>query len=294
MERYELEHEELLNRFYGDCKGMIRRLEESGDGWLRDLYGSLEDGGEYSESDFGAGLLEYEGGVNICRIFLPKPERPALCAVIYLIYSREYEPLNFLTVEASPEGGYMLLSWDAGGVYRPRGEYDGTKERALIDEVVRETLDAEEPESNSRYGEMRELLTRLEIPFYDNDVVDYIRMFDVIGELCQNAVDTPAIAAGFAALKDVMEDDSVETSRARMMKMFDMLEELPETKGRLDRKGKLFFAFSVYAACSLISENDDKKHYYMGIPEFESADYIKYKMEEYWSLDPYMFSFAVR
>ena len=74
----------------------------------------------------------------------------------------------------------------------------------------------------------------------------------------------------------------------------DVLEELPETKGRLDRKGKLFFAFSVYAACSLISENDDKKHYYMGIPEFESADYIKYKMEEYWSLDPYMFSFAVR
>ena len=74
--------------------------------------------------------------------------------------------------------------------------------------------------------------------------------------------------------------------------VYDRMDHFPASCGKMDRKAKLFFGFSVYAAHNVISENDGKKHHLFGIAEFESAEYIKYRMEEYWSMDPYMFSFA--
>ncbi len=145
-----------------------------------------------------------------------------------------------------------------------------------------------------RFGEMKRLLEENDLPCRDDELADYLQMFDVISELIQGQLDTEAMVGCFAALAPVMKDPEIRTSRDKMKKMFAMLEELPASAGKMDRKTKLFFAFCVYAATNILSENDDKKHYFMGMPEFQSADYIKYKMEEYWGLDPYMFSWAVK
>lgn len=146
----------------------------------------------------------------------------------------------------------------------------------------------------SEFVTMEELLDQNGIPYEEDETEDYAKMFQVIEELCDGKLEFPEIVAGFAALTGVMEEEGLVTGRQKMMAMYNQLEELPKTQGKLDNKEKLFFAFSVYAACNIISENDDKKHHYMGLPEFESPEYIKYKMEEYWAMDPYMFYFAVQ
>ena len=157
--------------------------------------------------------------------------------------------------------------------------------------VLSEEKIEEEFRADGRFGEVLELLKKSEIPFYDYEVTDYIRMFDCIGELTLGALSTEEMVEVFAALTGVMADEKRITGRDKMRAMCKMMDEMPVSAGKLDRKAKLFFGFCVYAACNIISENDDKKHYYRGLPEFESAEYIKYKMEEYWVIDPYMFTF---
>jgi hypothetical protein len=151
-----------------------------------------------------------------------------------------------------------------------------------------------EIETIDRFAEMKALLDENQLPCSVDELVDYIQMFDVIGELTLGQLETSEMVRCFAALAPVMKDPEVITSRDKMKRMFAMMEELPESAGKMDRKTKLFFAFCVYAASNILSENDDKKHYFIGMPEFQSADYIKYKMEEYWGLDPFMFSWAVQ
>lgn len=158
--------------------------------------------------------------------------------------------------------------------------YESDKEEKTEEEVV----------DPGKYEEMCRLLDKFQVPYYDDEVVDYIRMFDVIDELTEGKLELSQQVSAFASLKDVVaDDDNYVTSHDKIKGQYDLLEELPATKGRLEYKDKLFFAFCVYAALSLISENDDKKHHYFGIAEFESAEYIKCKMEEYWGMDPYMF-----
>jgi len=290
MSRFELEHVELPRRFYEDCQGLISALKSDGAEHIKSMYMGLDESSSFADHEFDAGMLDYEGGVNICRIFVPKPVKPADCVMIYLMFSEENEPLRYLTVELSPEGGYELFGWDSSLAYKGYGAYEGRNERDVIDSVVKEVLGgATGDDVGGRYGEMCEILDKNGIEYYSEEVSDYIRMFDVIGELTENALELPAMAAAFAAMKDIVLSDDYMNSHDKIKGQYQLLEKLPETKGRLDRKGRLFFAFSVYAACSLISENDDKRHHYMGIAEFESADYIKYKMEEYWTMEPYMF-----
>jgi hypothetical protein len=290
MSRFELEHIKLPRMFYDDCPGLVGAMEKEGGQHIKELYLELEESDGFAEYEFDAGMLDYEGGVNICRIFVPKPEKPADCVMIYLIFSKEQEPLRYLTVELSPEGGYELFGWDSSLAYKGYGAYDGRNERDVIDSVVQELLSGAAGEDvGGRYGEMCEALKKHQVEYYSEEVSDYIKMFDVIGELTENALDLDAMVAAFAALKDVVLSDDFVNSHDKIKGQYQLLDQLPETKGKLDRKAKLFFAFSVYAACSLISENDDKRHHYMGIAEFESAEYIKYKMEEYWTMEPYMF-----
>lgn len=166
-------------------------------------------------------------------------------------------------------------------------QYSNTVERVSEREEQRKELVA-----SGRFDEMVALLEKNKLDFYDYEIQDYVQMFDVIDALCGGVLrNEPAISA-FARLVELLNDDSLASSRAKMKAMYEELDVLEGTKGKLDRKAKLFFAFSVYVACSIISEKDDKKHFFMGLPEFESVDYIKYKMEEYWALDPYMFTFA--
>ncbi len=291
MNRYELEHSILPSRFYEDCEGMIKEIEEKGAEYFVAAFEAGE-GSPWTAEQFDAGLLEYEGGVNILRAFLPKPETPAQSAALYLLYDQEYAPLRYLTVELDPDGKYILMGWDQNLTYKPYGDFSAANERTMIDEVVKEVLNKDEEVSAGLYGEMRELLKANEIPFHDDEVADYIQMFDVISELIEHRLEKSELVAVFAKLIPVMKDTEIVTSRAKMKTMYENMDEFPESAGKLDRKAKLFIGFSVYAAVNILSENDDKKHYYMGIPEFQSVDYIKYKMEEYWAMDPYMFSFA--
>lgn len=144
----------------------------------------------------------------------------------------------------------------------------------------------------SRFEVMEDLLKEYNIPYYDDEIVDYMQMFDVILSLCNHKINLEQGVEAFAKLKEVMEDENVITGRDRMKKMYNLLDIIPNTKGLLERKEKLFFCFSIYVAISIISELDSKPHNLVGVAEFESEEYIKCKMEEYWALDPYMFSFA--
>ena len=117
-------------------------------------------------------------------------------------------------------------------------------------------------------------------------------MFDVIGELIEHCLTLPEEVATFAAMSKLVKDPDLKSGRDKMKAMYERMDQFPASCGKMDRKAKLFFGFSVYAAHNVISENDDKRHHLYGIAEFESVEFIKYKMEEYWAMDPYMFSFA--
>lgn len=288
MDRYKFEHEIMPAMFFEDCSGMVKAIEQGGGDYVMSLYkdnlGQVE-----SPEDYDGSMLDYEGGVDVCRIFVPRPEEPGQCVIIYLILSREYEALRFVTVEASKNGGYEMNAMDKEGRLRSYGNYDGRSEQGAIDNIVKDILIGEGDQDGGRYGEMCRILDTFKLPYYEDEVLDYIKMFKVIGELIGDVMELSQMAAAFASLKDVVLGEEFETSHDKIKREYQLLEELPASKGKLDHKGKLFFAFSVYAACMVISENDDKKHHFFGIAEFESADAIKYKMEEYWSMDPYMF-----
>ena len=79
-----------------------------------------------------------------------------------------------------------------------------------------------------RFGEMKRLLEENDLPCRDDELADYLQMFDVISELIQGQLDTEAMVGCFAALAPVMKDPEIRTSRDKMKKMFAMLEELPD------------------------------------------------------------------
>ena len=121
-------------------------------------------------------------------------------AMIYLMFSEENEPLRYLTVELSPEGGYELFGWDSSLAYKGYGAYEGRNERDVIDSVVKEVLGgATGDDVGGRYGEMCEILDKNGIEYYSEEVSDYIRMFDVIGELTENALELPAMVLSVAS-----------------------------------------------------------------------------------------------
>lgn len=289
MNRYELEHVEIPMQFYRSCRELMSSLEREGAGSLARLYGQI---GEFALEEFDAGLLETEGAQRIYRAFVPGASMPAECVILYMIYTENYEPQRFLTVEISPEGGHELFGWDEHLGYMSYGRFDGRNERRTLENVLEQLSAPEEKMDAGRFGQMRELLQQFELPFYEDEVTDYIQMFDVIGELIEEVLTVPERVATFAAMSQIMKDGSIVTARDKMRAMYDRMDHFPASCGKMDRKAKLFFGFSVYAAHNVISENDGKKHHLFGIAEFESAEYIKYRMEEYWSMDPYMFSFA--
>lgn len=290
MNRYQLEHAEIPAMFYQDCKHMMTEAETGGEAFFQTLY---EQVGDFAPEDIDAGLLELEDEPKVYRAFVPGAAQPADCVILYMIYSGEYEPLRYLTVELSPEGGYELLSWDRNLGYMSHGKFDGTKEGSILTNIIAGLSGQGDAKADAgRYGQMRSLLTQFEIPFYEDEVSDYIQMFDVIGELIEGCLTLPEQVATFAAMSQIMKDPAAVSGRDKMKGMYERMDQFPASCGKMDRKAKLFFGFSVYAAHNVISENDDKRHHLFGIAEFESVDFIKYKMEEYWSMDPYMFSFA--
>lgn len=290
MNRFQLEHAEIPAMFYQDCRNMMTEAESTGEQFFLDLYSQV---GEFRPEEVDAGLLETNDGPRIYRAFVPGAAQPADCAILYMIYTEEYEPLKFLTVEISPEGGYDLLSWDQNLRYISHGRFDGTNERSVLANIIESVTGPGEAEEDAgRYGQMRSLLTQFEIPFYEDEVADYIGMFDVIGELIEHCLTLPEEVATFAAMSKLVKDPDLKSGRDKMKAMYERMDQFPASCGKMDRKAKLFFGFSVYAAHNVISENDAKRHHLYGIAEFESVEFIKYKMEEYWAMDPYMFSFA--
>ena len=54
-----------------------------------------------------------------------------------------------------------------------------------------------------RFGEMKRLLEENDLPCRDDELADYLQMFDVISELIQGQLDTEAMVGCFAALATV-------------------------------------------------------------------------------------------
>ena len=79
---------------------MMTEAESTGEKFFLDLYSQV---GEFRPEEVDAGLLETNEGPRIYRAFVPGSSQPADCAILYMIYTEEYEPLKFLTVEISPE-----------------------------------------------------------------------------------------------------------------------------------------------------------------------------------------------
>jgi hypothetical protein len=296
MNRYELEHEVIPEMFYEDSKTMMQTISARGNEFFTELYNeSIDAEIKYEEQEFSAGVLEYEGSAKICRAFVPKPDKPGVCVILYFITDEEYNPLGYLTVEADGTGGYALCGWNTKLECADYGAFDGNNERTIIDGVAERLLaGVESAEAGGEYAEMADMLRASAIPYYENELSDYIQMFNVIEELTDGQLQRDEMVETFAVMMDIVQDEGNHTSRSKILKEYEKFEELPQTKGKLAHKHKLFFAFCVYAACNIISENDDKKHHYMGIAEFESTEAIKYKMEEYWSMDPFMFDVGNR
>lgn len=295
MDRYELEHNLIPSMFYENSKTFMQTVTANGNDFFYELYSdSVELRKEYNKYEFDSGMLEYEGA-KINRTFVPKPDRPGYCVMVYFVCSADYMPLSYLTVELAAGGGYVISGWTRELEQTEYGIFDGNNEKGIIDKIVERLLSGEGTgAAGGEYGEMAELLKQFNIEYYENELSDYIQMFNIIGELTENRLERSEMTAAFASLAGIVRDTNNRTSHDKISKEYKSFEEMPATKGKLEYKHKLFFAFCVYAACNIISENDDKKHHYMGIAEFESAEAIKYRMEEYWSMDPYMFDVGER
>lgn len=296
MNRYELEHEKLVRDFFADGKGMIREVEKQGRHYFSVLYQKTEEAkaspGKYGEENFDAGLLEYADDVQIVRAILPDPEKPSDSSLIYLITDPDGEPLRYLTVELSPDGRYVLLSWDGEGRYTDLGDYDPGEESEIIGKVIAGIFQGTEEleELTKILNEMRDLLHKFNMDFYEEEVPDFVQMFQVIHTLTKGRLTLEEEVGTFAEMKNIVRDEEqYVTGHDKIKGQYDHFEAFPLSAGKLDHKGKLFFAFCVYAACNVLSEKDEKKHHYVGLAEFDDAENIKCLMEEYWGLDPYMF-----
>ncbi len=144
-----------------------------------------------------------------------------------------------------------------------------------------------------RYRKIADILKRNDIPFEEDEVPLFGDMFSVMSELAGGHLTEEDAAEVFLPMIEVMEDSGFVSARDKMRGMYSVLEQHPASAGKMDNKEMLFVSFCAYLAYSVISEKDDKKHRYMGLPEFVSSDYIKYRMEEYWAMDSFMFTFAL-
>ena len=287
MDRFEWEQKMMPQLFYGDCRSLVESVEEMGEGYFAEIYKEFDPLFADTRA-FDAGVLDYDGDVNLCRIFLPKSNDQKHCAAIYLIYGDDFKPLSYVNVKPNSDGGFKAFTLDEELRESEFGRFELENEKGIIDQIVDRIGSDPNPEELEREG-MKKLLRKHGIPFYDEEVDHYRQMFSVIDELTESRLTDEEMVITFSQLTDPDFQNKEETSGGKIKAAYDKLGNLPETSDKLEHKHKLFFAFCVYAACSFISENDVKPHHFMGIAEFESADYIKFSMEEYWALDPYMF-----
>ncbi|MGI6212271.1 MAG: hypothetical protein ACOYJJ_06800 [Anaerovoracaceae bacterium] len=296
MNRYELEHQLLVTRFFHETGKLMQSIEQKGKDVFTELYRRTDEAAAspdaYSADHFDAGVLEYEDDVIIIRVILPDPEKPSDCSLIYLITDPDYQPYRYLTVELTPDGRYTMMNWTEDGNYIDFGDYDPRQESEIIGNVVGEIFSgaADIEELTRRVNEMRDLLNKYDIDHYEEEVPDFMKMLSVVDELTNGKLTLEERVAAFSEMKDIVrDDDNYVNSHDKIKGMYHHFDDFGPTAGKLDYKEKLFFAFSVYACCNIISEYDEKKHKFTGLAEFDSAETIKCDMEEYWGMEPYMF-----
>ncbi len=130
-----------------------------------------------------------------------------------------------------------------------------------------------------RFYDLKQILSDKHITMSDNDTQLHANMFDGISSLTHDKMSTQEMFEAFCFLRDPILNKNpkyavrvLQTERIRAQ--LRMMEELPQTAGKLTPEEKEIFAFCVWQAACVEVFNEEKNAIESGMTEFSSPEHI--------------------
>lgn len=139
--------------------------------------------------------------------------------------------------------------------------------------------------SEKRFNELKELFLKNDVGISeDSDIILYANVFEIISEFTHHKLTTTDIFYSYDFITDVAQNKRTDiiahvAKEDRIRVMVRMLEECPETKGKLTIEEKVAFAYCAnLGECTrVLNEETDMTH--NGIVLFDSFEHIKAEFE---------------
>lgn len=138
--------------------------------------------------------------------------------------------------------------------------------------------------SNERFEKLKLLFAYHDISLSDNDIALYSNAFEIISQFVNNKLTNEEIFAVYDLLSDVVKNQrpdivSYVPKEDRIRVQVRLMEELKETKGKLNSDEKIALAFCIYTGeCTQVYDKESNSMC-NGIVLFDSFEHIKNELE---------------
>lgn len=117
-----------------------------------------------------------------------------------------------------------------------------------------------------------------------NDITIYSNVFEIISQFVHNKLTDEEIFVVYDLLSDVVKNDRPDIiahvpQKDRIRVQVRLMEELTETKGKLDLDEKIALAFCIYTGECTQVYDEEKEEMHNGIVLFDSFEHIKNELE---------------
>ncbi len=138
--------------------------------------------------------------------------------------------------------------------------------------------------NTQRFEELKIIFEQNNINLSINDVVLYSNVFEIISQFVHQKLTNEEIFVVYDLLSDVVKNDRPDivshvSKDDRIRVQVRLMEELPETKGKLDLEEKIALAFCIYAGECVQIYDEDRDMICNGIVAFDSFEHIKSEYE---------------
>lgn len=138
--------------------------------------------------------------------------------------------------------------------------------------------------NTQRFETLKIIFKNYNIDLSLNDVAIYSNVFEIISQFVHNKLSNEEIFAVYDLLSDVVKNDRPDivahvSKEDRIRVQVRLMEELPETKGKLDLEEKIALAFCIYTGECIQIYDEDRDMMCNGIVLFDSFEHIKSEFE---------------
>ena len=138
--------------------------------------------------------------------------------------------------------------------------------------------------NTERFETLKNMFAQNNIDLTENDIAIYSNVFEIISQFVHHKLTNEEIFVVYDLLSDVVKNDRPDiiahvSREDRIRVQVRLMEELPETKGKLDLEEKIALAFCIYTGeCTQIYD-EERNVICNGIVAFDSFEHIQSEFE---------------